>query len=189
VLAFYFCTFGCKTSLEESEAMTPHNRNKGPLTFPVRTDHVLERIRIITRELENIQSEIYGRASTSGQPDSAGQPEDAASVRVLEQFRATLDQVRNLLWLCTEAEKTQGQLRDRHLAQAASLLRALAPAGSGPAASSPAPPSTSSSSASRREQGTQGPISFFDRLDRVIDNYVEGGGALVQPSPRQRPKT
>jgi hypothetical protein len=185
VLAFYFCTFGCKTSLEESEAMTPHNRNKGPLTFPVRTDHVLERIRIITRELENIQSEIYGRASTISQPDSTGQPEDAASVRVLEQFRATLDQVRNLLWLCTEAEKTKGELRDRHLAQAAALLRALSPAG--PRTSSSTPTSTSSSS--KREQAIQGPISFFDRLDRVIDNYVEGGGTLVQPSPSQRPKT
>jgi hypothetical protein len=167
--------------------MTPHNRNKGPLTFPVRTDHVLERIRIITRELENIQSEIYGRASASGQPDTPGQAEDTASVRVLEQFRATLDQVRNLLWLCTEAEKTKGDLRDRHLAQAAALLRALAPSNAG--TSSSVPPSSSASSSTRREQGTQGPISFFDRLDRVIDNYVEGGGTLVQPSSRQRPKT
>jgi hypothetical protein len=155
----------------------------------VRTDHVLERIRIITRELENIQSEIYGRASASGPPDTSGQAEDTASVRVLEQFRATLDQVRNLLWLCTEAEKTQGQLRDRYLAQAAALLRALAPAGSAPSASSSAPSSSSSSSRSKRESVTQGPISFFDRLDRVIDNYVEGGGTLVQPSPRHRPKT
>jgi hypothetical protein len=165
--------------------MTPHNRNKGPLSFPGRTDHVLERIRIITRELENIQSEIYSRASTSNQPDNPGLADDAASVRVLEQFRATLDQVRNLLWLCTEAEKTKGELRDRHLAQAAALLRALAPSNSG--TSSSAPPSSSASS--RREQVTQGPVSFFDRLDRVIDNYVEGGGTLVQPSPRQRPKT
>ena len=169
--------------------MTPHNRNKGPLSFPVRTDHVLERIRIITRELENIQSEIYGRASTSDQPDTPGLADDAASVRVVEQFRATLDQVRNLLWLCTEAEKTQGQLRDRHLAQAAALLRALAPAGPGASSSTTTPSSSSSSSSSRREQGTQGPISFFDRLDRVIDNYVEGGGTLVEPRPRHRPKT
>jgi hypothetical protein len=147
----------------------------------------LERIRIITRELENIQSEIYGRASTSGQPDAPGLAEDAGSVRVLEQFRATLDQVRNLLWLCTEAEKTKGELRDRHLAQAAALLRALAPSSPGQASSSST--ASSSSSSTRREQGTQGPVSFFDRLDRVIDNYVEGGGTLVQPSPRHRPKT
>lgn len=163
--------------------MTPHKRSKQHLTFPLRTDHVLERIRIITRELENIQSEIYGRVSTSGQPDTPGLADDAASVRVLDQFRATLDQVRNMLWLCIEAEKTRGEQRDRHLAQAAALLRALSP--SGPATSSPAPATRSS----LRESGTQGPVSFFERLDRVIDNYVEGGGTLVEPRSRPRPKT
>jgi hypothetical protein len=161
--------------------MTPHNRNRQHLKFPLRTDHVLERIRIITRELENIQSEIYGRVSEVSQPDKPGLGDDSASVRVLDQFRATLDQVRNLLWLCTEAEKTGGEQRDRHLAQAAALLRALAP--TGPAVSAPAPASRSS----LRE--SPGPVSFFERLDRVIDNYVEGGGALVEPKARPRPKS
>jgi hypothetical protein len=35
---------------------------------------------------------------------------------------------------------------------------------------------------------TQAPVSFFDRLDRVIDNYVEDGGNLVKHDPKQRPK-
>jgi hypothetical protein len=35
----------------------------------------------------------------------------------------------------------------------------------------------------------QAPVSFFDRLDRVIDNYVEDGGNLVKPDPRRRQKT
>ena len=85
--------------------MTPHNRNRQHLKFPLRTDHVLERIRIITRELENIQSEIYGRVSEVSQPDKPGLGDDSASVRVLDQFRATLDQVRNLLWFVPKRRK------------------------------------------------------------------------------------
>jgi hypothetical protein len=102
-------------------------------------------------------------------------------VRVLEQFRAALDQMRNMLWLCTETEKKGGRQHDRQVAQAAALLRALAPSPS----DSPSPASKSS----LRESSPQGPVSFFDRLDRVIDNYVEGGGTLVEPNSRRRPKT
>jgi hypothetical protein len=173
--------------------MTPHNRNKGRLTFPARADHVLQRIKIITRELENIQAEIYGRVSEGDPAESPGLVDETASTQVLGQFRATLDQVRNMLWLCTEAAgegatKTRGVQRDRQLAQATVLLRALARSGAGTSSSAPAS-SSSSSSSSMRESSGPGPVSFFDRLDRVIDNYVEGGGTLVEPKPRRRPKT
>lgn len=174
------------TPRQESEAMKPHNRIKGRLAFSD-ADNVLERIRIITRELENIQTEIHGRMADGLHPDKDGLLCNDASAQVLGRFRDVLDQVRNMLWLCTEAgesaARTRGPQRDRQLAQAAALLRALAP--SGPASSAPPPVSSSSP----REPGAQSPISFFDRLDRVIDNYVEGGGTLVQPTPRRGHKT
>jgi hypothetical protein len=180
----YFCSFSKKSDFPETDrTMTPQNRSRERLSFPARADHVLERIRIITRELDNIQSEIVGKLSTVDRPDRRGLVDDATAVRVLEQFRGALDQMRNMLWLCTQTEKKDGRQHDRQVAQAAALLRALAPSASN--SSSAAPPSKSS----LRESGTQGPISFFDRLDRVIDNYVEGGGTLVEPNSRRRPKT
>ncbi len=167
--------------------MKPPNRMKGRLTFPTRADHVLERIRIMTRELESIQAEIYGRMHEGLPADQGGLLHDDHSTRVLDQFRTVLDQVRNMLWLCAEAMRegtTKGLQRDRQVAQAAALLRALAPSGPRPSSATPA-----TSSSNKRESGAQDPISFFDRLDRVIDNYVEGGGALVEPTPRRSPKT
>jgi hypothetical protein len=72
-----------------------------------------------------------------------------------------------MLWLCTEhtsetAEDAPG--RDRRPARTTEILRSVAPH------------SQSGVQSSARE-----PSSFFDRLDRVIDNYVEGGGTLVEP--------
>ena len=172
--------------------MKPHNRIKGRSTFPGHGDHVLERVKIITRELEAIQAEIHGRISQGriGEPagtQRSGLLEDAASAQVLGQFKAALDELRNMLWLCTQAAAGEataepgGVLDNRQLARAAALLRALAPSGAGSSLSS-------SSSSSMLEAGAQESASFFDRLDRVIDNYMQGGGTLVEPTPRRRQK-
>jgi hypothetical protein len=156
--------------------MKPHSRVQGRLTFPVRADHILERIRVITRELEVIQSEVYSRVAEPG-VGKAGLLDDATATQVLGQFRTALDHARHILWLCTEATGTAGTPRDRKLAQAAALLQAMTP---GAQASSTSP---------ARGVGEQAPASFFDRLDRVIDNYVEDGGTLVEPKPARNPKT
>jgi hypothetical protein len=156
--------------------MKPHSRVQGRLTFPVRADHILERIRVITRELEVIQSEIYSRVAEPG-VEKAGLLDDATATQVLGQFRTALDHARNILWLCTEATGTAGTPRERKLAQAAALLQAMTP-GAQASCSSPA-----------RVVGEQAPASFFDRLDRVIDNYVEDGGTLVEPKPARNTKT
>lgn len=173
--------------------MKPHNRIKGRSTFPGHGDHVLERVKIITRELEAIQAEIHGRISQGriGEPTGtqrSGLLEDAATAQVLGQFKAALDELRNMLWLYTQAAAGEaaaepgGLPRDRQLARAAALLRALSPSSAGSSSSS------SSSSSSMPEAGAQESASFFDRLDRVIDNYMQGGGSLVEPTPRRRPK-
>jgi hypothetical protein len=107
--------------------MKQHNRVHGRFAFSARADHILERIRIITRELEVIQTEIYGRMGEGSQPGKNGLLEDAAAIQVLGQFRAALDHARHMLWLCTEAAATAGAVRDRKLAQAAALLQALTP--------------------------------------------------------------
>jgi hypothetical protein len=154
--------------------MKHHNRVQGRLAFPARADHILERIRIITRELEIIQGEIYGRMGVGSQDQKRGLLGDSSAAQVLGQFRTALDHARQMLWLCTEATGTVCTGRDRKLAQAAALLQAFTPSES------------QASGVPDRELGlvAQAPVSFFDHLDRVIDNYVEDGGNLVDPAPK-----
>jgi hypothetical protein len=158
--------------------MKPHDRVQGRLTFSTRADHILERIRILTRELEVIQGEIYSRLGEGPISQRSGLLGDTTATQVFSQFRTALDHARHMLWLCTEAAGTAGSQRDRKLAQAAALLQALTPSGS-----------QLSSPSATRGLVAQAPVSFFDRLDRVIDNYVEDGGNLVDPDPRRNPKT
>jgi hypothetical protein len=158
----------CCTSVLE---MKPHNRVKGRLPFPAHADHILKRIKAATRELEAIQAEIYGRMG-EGRIKNAKLGEDPAAARLLGEFKAALDQLRTMLWLCTEHASENAEDapdRDRRLARATELLRALAP-----------------QSESGTQSTTREPGSFFDRLDRVIDNYMAGGGTLIEPSPRRR---
>ena len=58
--------------------MKPHSRIKGRLTFPAHADQILKRIKIVTRELEAIQAEIYGRMS-EGRINNAKLREDTAA--------------------------------------------------------------------------------------------------------------
>jgi hypothetical protein len=146
--------------------MKPPNRIEGRLTFPVHADHILKRIKIVTRELEAIQSDIYDKVS-AGRINDPKLRDDSVAARVLSEFKAALDQLRTMLWLCTEhtPETAEDALeRGQRLARTTEMLRSLAPH------------SQSGVQSSARE-----PSSFFDRLDRVIDNYVEGGGTLVEP--------
>jgi hypothetical protein len=151
--------------------MKPRNRIEGRLTFPAHADHILKRIKIVTRELEAIQADIYGRMG-EGRINDAKLREGTAAARVLSEFKAALNQLRTMLWLCTEHTSETAEdapERDRRLARTTELLRALA-----------------QHSESGAQFSARQPTSFFDRLDRVIDNYVEGGGALVERSPQRR---
>lgn len=124
-------------------------------------EHVLERIKTITGEMEALQGEIYGQITDPGELLARRSLlEQAGSAVVMEKFKASLDHLRSILWFCTDEATDSprsahaGTDRERQLARATELLNALAPGGF--------PPS------SAHESG-----SFFERLDRVIDNYME----------------
>jgi|SRR5579864_5888149 len=123
-------------------------------------EHVLERIRTVTGELEALKAEIYGQITDPGELLARrALLEHAGASAVLDRFKASLDHLRGILWFCAADFSNSGlsgdlrRDRERQLARATELLNALAPAGFAPA--------------STREG------SFFERLDRVIDNYME----------------
>ena len=163
--------------------MKPHTQ-KGRTKSPSESErlsaaqHVLERIRTLTAELQAVQSDIYGQASDPAEMLAQRMVlEHHASAQVLEEFRAALDQIRNVLWACTEeaAANPDHRHRRQQLARAGALLRTL---------SSDSRPATASVPRQTREA-----VSFFDRLDRVIDNYMQEGGTIVDPNNAKRSKS
>lgn len=140
------------------------------------TSHVLERIRVLTAELRALQDDIQDqtgeRAEQLAQTMVRG---DQASAQALEDFRAVVDQIRSVLWLCSEEAGAEPVTRDgRHrFSRGGAGLRSL----------------SSESRAETMRSQTRDAVSFFDRLDRVIDNYMQAGGPIVDRGPGKRPKT
>jgi hypothetical protein len=135
-------------------------------------EHFLERIKTLTTELEAVQADIYGQASDPAEMlERRMMLEHAATAQVLHEFRAALDRIRNMLWLCTEETSADPDNRQkRHqLARAGALLRNLSPGAHTEAGTLP--------------RQTREAVSFFDRLDRVIDSYMQEGGAIVDRDP------
>jgi hypothetical protein len=164
--------------------MKPHIRSKGPvfssrLRGPHAAGRVLESIKNITSELENLQAEIYSRM---GGPavvlEGFSSRERGAAERALSDFKLALDQLRYVLWLSLEPQAREaGETRaegmpvpadDRSHPQAAGDMRLL-------------PPRVKPS-----EQATTS-ASFFDRLDVVIDAYM-GKNTPPYSAPRKRVK-
>jgi len=124
---------------------------------------LLHRIKNTTHEIHAIQKEMHGKLTES---DSGNRLpkffEDEAAVQVLNDFKAELDQLRRILWFYIE--EVSGSLAgadperyDTRLQRVNELLRTLAPKPSGGAAP---------------EEHTRS-ISFFERLDVVIDTYMQ----------------
>ena len=125
---------------------------------------LLHQIKNTTREIHAIQKEMHGKLAES----SAGNKlpkffEDEAAVQVLNDFKAELDQLRRILWFYIEqatgnlaAGADPGQ-HDERLQRVNELLRTLAPQAPGGAAA----------------EQNQRSISFFERLDVVIDTYMQ----------------
>jgi hypothetical protein len=121
---------------------------------------VLQRIRSITGELEAVQTEIHGELTAAAGGDKLSQLfADTAAVQALNDCKAELDQLRRILWFYIEQatgkpaaglDQEQQAKRQQHVAE---LLRVLAPK---PAADAAKPS-----------------VSFFERLDVVIDNYMQ----------------
>jgi hypothetical protein len=159
-------TFKGRTkSPSESESLSP-------------AEHLIERIRTLTTELEAVQADIYGQAADPAEMLARRMIlEHEATTQVLEEFRAALDRIRNVLWLCTEeaAANPGNPQKRRQLARAGALLRTLS--------------SESAAETAPMRRQTRETVSFFDRLDRVIDNYMQEGGSIVDRNPGKRPKS
>ena len=163
--------------------MKPHTlkgRTKSPAESGQMSpaEHVLERIKTLTVELHAVQVDIYNQ--TADPADMLARRmilEHQAGIQVLDEFRAALDQIRNILWVCTE--EAGGNPDNRHrrhqLARAGALLRTSSA-------------DSRAATAPLRRQ-TAETVSFFDRLDRVIDTYMQEGGTIVNPKPAKRPKS
>jgi hypothetical protein len=140
--------------------------------------HVLERIKTLTAELQAVQADIQDQASEPAEMLARRMVlEHQESAQVLEEFRATLDQIRSVLWVYTPEAGLDPVHRHRRqrFGRGEAGLRTL-------------PSDSRAENAAMRSQ-TRDAVSFFDRLDRVIDNYMQAGGPIVDPGPGKRPKT
>lgn len=133
-------------------------------------EHVLERIKTLTGELEALQEEVYGEIADPAELlDRRSLLEQAGAAGVLVKFKAALDHLRGILWFCESDGRPENHPphrteRERELARATELLQALAR----PAASV----------STRADSG-----SFFERLDRVIDTYMQEGSTAQKAGP------
>ncbi|MGC2744522.1 MAG: hypothetical protein WA672_15205 [Candidatus Angelobacter sp.] len=127
---------------------------------------LMHRIKNITGEIHSIQTEMHVELN---EPASGSRLarffEDENSVQLLNDFKAELDQLRRILWFYIEHASTQpsgamdSEQQDRRLQRVNELIRALAPP---------------VKSAVITGETIQPSVSFFERLDVVIDNYMQG---------------
>ena len=123
-------------------------------------EHMLQRIRIITEELQAIHAEISNQLS----PNAAGERspifDEADAMDFLTDFKGAIDEVRSALWLYIEELSKRPTenlgVRTTHLLRATEMLRALS---NHQQSSKPAP---------FFQEG-----SFFDRLHTVMDTYAD----------------
>ena len=132
---------------------------------------VLQRIRTITRELEAVQTEIHRELTTASSAEKLSQLfADAAAAQTLDACKAELDQLRRILWFYVEqapgtpAAGLDQEQQVRRQQNVADLLRVLAPK------------PTADAEVTRS-------VSFFERLDVVIDNYMQQKKPVVPAKP------
>jgi hypothetical protein len=123
---------------------------------------VLRRIQKITRELEAIQAEMHDHLAVPAAHRQARLLEDSAAVEVLNHFKAELDQLRRILWFYVEEAAGKGSPSADPEHQASRLESVTEQART--LASQPKTQPT----LMHQESG-----SFFDRLNLVIDAYMQ----------------
>ena len=126
---------------------------------PKTKNTVLDRIQTITRELEALQTEMHNQLTEPVGDKKSGLFEDSTAIQVLSHFKAELDQLRRILWFYIEeaAQKPPTGMdpeQAHRLERVTGLLRALSP---------------QPNIAPTGEQSG----SFFERLNLVIDNYMQ----------------
>lgn len=132
---------------------------------------LMHRIKNITGEIHSIQAEMHGELS---EPANRGRLarffEDENAIQVLNDFKAELDQLRRILWFYIEQASVQpsgamdNEQQHQRLQRVNELLRALTP---------PAKPVIAG-------ETLQPSISFFERLDVVIDTYMQEKKPVAQ---------
>lgn len=132
---------------------------------------LVHRIKNITGEIHSIQAEMHGEFNEPASESKLARFfQDETAVQSLNDFKAELDQLRRILWFYLEQASAQPsatmniEQQDTRLQRVNELLRALAPA----------PKSTIAGEA------IQPSVSFFERLDVVIDNYMQAKKPVAQ---------
>ena len=133
---------------------------------------LVHRIKNITDEIHSIQAEMHNQLNEPASGSRVAKLfEDENAVQVLNDFKAELDQLRRILWFYIEqasipsSAATDTEQQDKRLQRVNELLRALAP-----------PPPTSAITG----QKAQPSVSFFERLDVVIDTYMQEKKPVAQ---------
>jgi hypothetical protein len=132
---------------------------------------LVHRIKNITGEIHSIQAEMHGQLNEpAGENKLARFFEDENAVQSLNDFKAELDQLRRILWFYLEQASVQpsaamsNEQHDTRLQRVNELLRTLAPATKSVIAGEAIQPS----------------VSFFERLDVVIDTYMQEKKPVAQ---------
>ena len=125
---------------------------------------LLHQIKNTTHEIHAIQKEMHGKLSESNTGNRLPKFfEDEAAVQVLNDFKVELDQLRRILWFYIEASTGNRAAgpdpgeHDPRVQRVNELLRTLAPK-----------PSDGTATVENQRS-----ISFFERLDVVIDAYMQ----------------
>lgn len=133
---------------------------------------LVHRIKSVTGEIHSIQAEMHGELNEPASENRLARfLEDENAVQALNDFKAELDQLRRIVWFYLEHASTQppatmhADQQDTRLQRVNELLRALAP-----------PPAT----AALAGQTVQPAVSFFERLDVVMDTYLREKKPVAQ---------
>jgi hypothetical protein len=131
---------------------------------------LVHRMKSITGEIHSIQAEMHGQLNEPGSENKLAKFfEDESAVQSLNNFKAELDQLRRILWFYLEQASAQpspinNEQQDTRLQRVNELLRTLAPAAKSAIAGQTIQPS----------------VSFFERLDVVMDTYMQEKKPVVQ---------
>ena len=147
-----------------------------PWRAPQHASAILEKVRNLTSEMQIVQQELCAElAFPDGTPKTNILCADPRSAGELGLLRNAVDQFRRVLWFYLEQVALDKNLAEPGLSPPDRVPR------KGPSTSAMTP-----QSAHPAITETQ-PLSFFDRLDLVIEGYLRSGGQLT--SPRKPPKS
>jgi hypothetical protein len=134
---------------------------------PKHKDAILERMRSLTRELAAIQTEMHNHLAGAMAGSRGSLLEDAEALPAVNDLKAELDQVRRILWFYIEEAARKpltGADQQGERVQPAPLALVAQSAGSSAGAE---------------------PGWFFDRLNLVIDSYIQKKPAAAESTARR----